>query len=572
MARRRNLTSHYATAMHWINARLLGLSKPATGFLVQPEPRSIGDHAKGLQLKAGNVLFAGQLFKLEGETLWEVQAPDDEFLSQAHGFGWLDDLAAVGDRTSRKLAQTWVKRWIDLYGRGAGPGWRPDLTGRRLMRLIHHGFMVLQGQSSEKSEKFFHSLGRQTLFLSRRWAKAPPGLPRFEALAGLIYAGLTLDGMQRFVQPATRALASECRVQIDQNGAIPTRNPEELLDIFTLLMWLSEALKEANWVPSSAHLDGINRIAPTLRQLRHADGTLPRFHGGSAGITGRLDEALVRSGNSTVRDDGLAMGFARLSAGPSSLIMDASPPPEGRASLNAHASTLAFEFTSGVHPLIVNCGTGAQFGSEWLIAGRATPSHSTLFIEGVSSARLGPALSHASSTREPLINGAKKVPYEFAYQDGFKKIETAHDGYVPVNGLTHVRKLSLHQDGYLLMGEELLLAIDDKNKRKFDRSLEKGDPRGFDAQIRFHIHPSVDAELDQGGDMVSLHLSAKETWVFKADPQTNVSLEQSIYFETGRLKPRPTKQVVLSLRAMDYATRVQWRLSRPDMALADREA
>ena len=93
-----------------------------------------------------------------------------------------------------------------------------------------------------------------------------------------------------------------------QNGA-PTRNLEELLDIFTLLMWLSEALKEANWVPSSAHLDGINRIAPTLRQLRHADGTLPRFHGGSAGITGRLDEALVRSGNSTVRDDGLAMGL-----------------------------------------------------------------------------------------------------------------------------------------------------------------------------------------------------------------------------------------------------------------------
>ena len=110
--------------MHWINARLLGLSKPATGFLVQPEPRSIGDHAKGSQLKAGNVLFAGQLFELR-ETLWEVQAPDDEFLSQAHGFGWLDDLAAVGDRTSRKLAQTWVKRWIDLYGRGAGPSGDP---------------------------------------------------------------------------------------------------------------------------------------------------------------------------------------------------------------------------------------------------------------------------------------------------------------------------------------------------------------------------------------------------------------------------------------------------------------
>jgi len=43
--------------------------------------------------------------------------------------------------------------------------------------------------------------------------------------------------MDDFVQPATRALARECKEQIDGTGGIQTRNPEELLEVFTLRSW-----------------------------------------------------------------------------------------------------------------------------------------------------------------------------------------------------------------------------------------------------------------------------------------------------------------------------------------------
>ena len=65
----------------------------------------------------------------------------------------------------------------------------------------------------------------------------------------MIYAGLSLTGMEQYVQPATRALARECRSQIDETGGIPTRNPEELLEVFTLLTWSATALKEAGMDP-----------------------------------------------------------------------------------------------------------------------------------------------------------------------------------------------------------------------------------------------------------------------------------------------------------------------------------
>ena len=49
-------------------------------------------------------------------------------------------------------------------------------------------------------------------------------------------------------------------------------------------------------MPQPAHLLAIERIAPTLRALRHSDGTLARFHGGGPGREGQLDQALAASG------------------------------------------------------------------------------------------------------------------------------------------------------------------------------------------------------------------------------------------------------------------------------------
>lgn len=562
MTKSGNLSSLNLRFMHWLYARALGFSKPATGFVKQPEPRSIGSYARGLQLKAGNIMFAGHLVETQDTLLWNLDSPAKGFTQEAHGFGWLDDLASVGDKRSRKISQAWVQSWIDIYGRGSGPGWIPDLTGRRLIRWIHHGFMLLQGIESKRSEIFFQSLGRQTLFLSKRWSKTTPGLPRFEALTGLIYAGLTLDGMEKHVRPATIALARECRTQVDSTGGIHTRNPEELLEVFTLLTWVASALTDAGWIPSSAHLEALDRIAPTLRSLRHADGSLARFHGGGKGLEGRLDMALVQSGNRTVISGSLVMGYARLSGGRTSIIVDSAPPPTGRASINGHASTLAFELSSGRSPLIVNCGSGESFGADWRRAGRATPSHSTLCVNGVSSASLGRPLSHTNSENEALIEGPSRVPYEFPETSHGLKFEAGHNGYLKHSGLTHVRSLDLSSDGSALSGEDMLLTLDRRDQKPFQQAFDASGLQGIPFQLRFHLHPDVAAEVDLGGMAISFMLKTGEIWMFRHDAGVEIGLEPSVYFEKTRLKPRPTKQVVLSLRAMEYATRVRWSLTK----------
>ena len=370
--------------------------------------------------------------------------------------------------------------------------------------------------------------------------------------------------------PALRALARECDRQIDAEGGIPTRNPEELLEVFTLLSWTSAALSEVGRGTPASQTEAIKRIAPTLRNLRHADGALARFHGGGRGLEGRLDQALAQSGIKPQQHSDLSMGYARLAASRTTVLVDASAPPKGAASYNAHASTLAIELTSGRRPLIVNCGSGGSFGQDWRRAGRATPSHSTLSVDGYSSARLAEVAK--GSSLEALVDGPKDVPVDF--EDAFEgtRFMVGHDGYAKVFGLTHARTLELRFDGRELVGEDILLTATDKAKRQFDRAMDGAGLKGIAFDIRFHLHPDVDAALDLGGAAVSMALKSGEIWVLRHDRFGKLSVEPSVYLEKGRLKPRATKQIVLSGRAMEYATRIRWTLSKAqDTAFAVRD-
>ncbi|MBO9407632.1 heparinase II/III family protein [Shimia sp. R9_1] len=555
-----NFTARWTRLMHRVSARRSARAHPATGFTTTPEPRTIGLFARGKQLVAGNFLFAGHLVSAPKTAIWDIDVPDDVFAQELQGFAWLDDLAAVGDMAARDRAQEWVWHWIELYGRGTGPGWTPDLTGRRLIRWISHAIFLLRAQGSDQSDAFFQSLGQQTIFLSKRWHKTAPGLPRFEALTGLIYAGLALEGMEQHVEPACKALDKECAQQVDEQGGIPTRNPEELLEVFTLLTWAATALRDADRTPSDIHLRAIERIAPTLRTLRHADGSLARFHGGGRGMEGRLDHALAESGNKTRQADGLAMGYARLSAGRTSVVIDASPPPTGVSALNAHASTLAFELTSGRRPVIVNCGSGASFGEDWRRFGRATPSHSTVTIDELSSARLGQ--ERKGWREEQLVDAPTDVPIQMSNASDGLRFEGGHDGYVRTHGLTHARTLELTFDGRGMVGEDLLITMDDAAKRRFDRVMDESALQGVPYEIAFHLHPEADASLDMGGAAVSIALKSGELWVFRHDDVAKLRVDASVFLEKGRLKPRATKQIVLSGVAMEYATRIRWSLSK----------
>jgi len=522
-------------------ARRAGRLASAPPLPPLPEPQGIGDFARGSRIAAGSIRLGGEAIALAGRPLWEA-ATTPAALAEAQTFRWLDDLAAVGDRGARTLAQDWTAGWIARHGRGQG--WTVTTTAPRLLRLIDHAGLLTR---TADPAPLALSIARQTQFLARRAHAAPAGPARLTALGALTIAALLLPDLA--LPPPLDALSREAAATFGPHGEIPSRNPEELLDLFTLLLRTARTLAEADRTPPEPLLAAIARIAPTLRALRHADGGLPRFHGGDRGLDGRLDTALAASGIRARAQTPLHMGYARLSAGRTTLILDAAPPPPGPL---AQASTLAFELSSGRRPLIAACGPGAAFGADWHRASRATPSHSTLCLDNHSSSRLAPDADRLTDTPRQVL--CEQTPLSHGL-----RIETAHDGWTRSHGLTHARRLDLSRDGRVLEGEDLLTTLTDADRATFDRASGGA---GLGLTIRFHLHPEVTAIPE--GPTLALALRSGEVWLFHHEGPATLRLEPSVHLDSTRLQPRPAQQVVLSARAMSYATRVRWTLAKAE--------
>ncbi len=543
--------------LRWLARNL----RPAV-IATPPEPRLHGLSARGADMVAGEFLLAGSLVHAPGTLPFSDQAgPVQDGL---HGFGWLDDLAALGDSAARKLAQNALQDWITGFGQGrglgVGPGWLPGLVGRRVMRWIGHSRFLLQGMEPAAQARFLQSLALQVAFLEHIAAHAELGLPRIEAQLGRLYAALSLEDMATRLPDAHVALLRAAQTLLGADGTLASRNPEELLEIFAQLVLAAQALADQGQVPGPEFLGLLDKMARALRVLRHADGGLARFHGGGRGRSGALGTALAglaQLGGGTLQPaETMAMGYARLAAGRSTVLIDAAAPPQAQAAARAHASTLAFEMTSNRRPLIVSCGDGHDFGPDWHRASRASASHSTLALEGYSSARF----ASGRNARLELVDGPHKVAVQLRHFAHARTASLSHDGYVPSHGLEHLRHLDLSGDGRALSGEDMLIATTKAERRRFEEALARSGGAGVAFALRFHLHPDARAVLDEGGTGVHVTLPSGEAWAFVA-PGHAPRLAPSVYLEKGRAYARESQQIMLSLRATDYTTQINWSLA-----------
>lgn len=499
---------------------------------------------------------------LSGASIWTVPLPDGRSEADRHGFLWLDDLAATGTREAAAIARDWLNDWLAAYDKGQGPGWRSDVAARRLVRWVHHSEMLLDGLSPGQDEQFRRSISRHVLYLIRHWRAVPLGVPTFEALCGSIIGGLALEGMEPKLRPAIKALERLCREDVDDGGGLASRNPEDLLDLFALLVWSEAAITEIELMAQPQHRAAIARIAPTLRALRMADGGLARFHGGGRGVEGRLDSTLAAARARSPARDGTAMGFARLSRGRATLVIDTASPPKPPHADTAHASTLAFEWTVGRRPIVINCGAGLAFGPDWLKASRATPAHTTLAPHGASSARLKPMRRGGRRGALILTELPKDVRCEPAAPHGPARLFCSHDGFAQQFGLIHGRHLEMGEDGLSLNGEDTLTAGTLAEQRRFHAYLQHKALRGLGFSIRFHLHPDVTASMAPDGTAIDVMLKSGELWVFRHSSNARMSLDPSVYLEKTRPQPIPTKQIVLEASAVEHATTIRWAFAR----------
>lgn len=547
---RRTSTRLNATPIH----RMIWSSGVPRRLALAPPDIRTADPTIADEMYAGRYLLAEQLVETGGRSPFEVQAPSQAFFDELHGFEWLCHLRAAGTDKAQALARTLIVDWLALYGRYDAAAWRPTLTARRLISWLSHSPLILANADRGFYRRVLREIARQTRYLSRVAADARSDATRLTSVIALAFAGLSLQGWERFLRRVNRWLNDELDRQILVDGGHLSRNPAALIDLLIDLLPLRQCYLAREQMPPKGLIRAIDQMMPMLRFFRHADGTLAHFNG--MGVT-RADLIATLLAYDETRGapvlNATRSGYQRLEAGDTTIIMDTGRPPPVQASGVAHAGCLSFEMsTAQGGRLITNCGAPTQRDGEWARVARTTAAHSTASINDVSSCRFASAPWIVRRIGSVIVSGPRNVPVERSETEDGTSIVASHDGYGARFGVVHQRRIELSRDGHRISGLDAFVPTTvGQASTSHDRFA-----------VRFHLAPGVRARRTRSGDRVLLQ-AGREAWAFSAD-DGDILIEESIYL-CGLHGPRQTEQIVISGR-VGLNSRIGWAFERVEVA------
>jgi uncharacterized heparinase superfamily protein len=493
-----------------------------------------GDPERGKAIVGGRFTCAGQPINAERPE-WFSEQLSEAALQSLHAFGYLDDLAEAGGEAAQARARALIAGWLDNERVWHPVASDPEIVGRRIAAWLSHARFIVQGNEDKLGPRILASLTKQLRHLARTVGRGREGVARLYAIRGAVYASLCGLDDERRAAAAYKLLRRELRRQILADGGHIERSPLAQLQALAALVDLRDMALDADQAVPSELASTISRMAAMTRFLRQGDGALPLFNGADERNAAVIDAVLLRSGvKGKAADSAPQTGFQRLAAGRALVLMDVGAPPPAGFDHDAHAGALSFEMSWGQERIVVNCGARPSRDAAWHMAQRATAAHSTMVVDDTNSAEvvagngIGRRPEHVECTRE---------------EDGGNVWVTAtHDGYRPLNGLLHQRRIYLSGDGEDLRGEDTLT----------------GAHTGSFA-VRFHLHPDVQVSVIQNGGAALVRAPSGTAWRFIASGG-KIELAETIYLGK-RGEPRRAEQIVVTGPVSNGAA-VKWALRR----------
>jgi uncharacterized heparinase superfamily protein len=533
----------------------LGEEAPDRILSFGEDPR-IGDSSRGRDIGRGVWRIGAERIAGDYAWPWDRPSPSRHFSARLHSFSWLVDLAAVGPSAHRRIAEL-MDQWIVQFGEWDELAWDLELTAERVFAWLCWGRQGFEQGDPEIRPRLMRSVGRQARVLMLAQSELnerPPAA--FKVGAALILASNAgFPDPDRLREQGEEILLEACAKQILPDGAHRSRSPEALAEALYDLQTAHEALKQRDEPPPVLR-ETMIKMGNMLRLARMGDGGLACFHGGAEGSAASIDNVLSKIGGETrAIQYATHFAFQRLEASELRILMDVGGAPPPLFSERAHASALAFEFSSVGERIIVNVGATRDLEPAGRMAARATNAHSTMIVGDAMSAELENRARGPARLVGPNLDDVRRSSDEAGIT-----VQGRHDGYKDEFGLFHRRYIFVDHEGKNVRGiDELIRPV------KLKTAPSKT-PIPFAA--RFHLHPSVRARRVDDSTIMLETPGAGQRWRFRTDAP-GVDLAASIYWG-GRVVPQETTQIVLTGLAdpmghgLAPPNRVRWALARVD--------
>lgn len=517
-------------------------------LLAVPKDPIAGDKVAGEEILKGFIVHGDRKAAVEKLDFTDpLHGP--EFSDHLQSFAWLRDLAAAATRErGSPVAERIVQAWLSQCGSQCDErGWRTDLWSRRILFWSAYAPYILSSRDLVYRSAVLNALARGSRHIERGANKAPQGLARITAWAGVIASALVIQGGPSRLGKGEAGLLRSLALSLHDDGGLVSRSPSEQLALVELLGQLRAVYYAGRRAMPDEVTEALGRSVAALLAVTLGDNALGSWQGGNMLSRRRLAAAVEGSGLEAPRPlrQARGWGYQNLGARGTALVMDAAPPPPAHAIKGGCASTLAFEMSDGAHRLIVNCGgIGSAAGAlpaDIVQALRTTAAHSTLTLADRNSTAI-----HEDGT---LGKGAAEVELARDLVDGASLIEASHDGYVRRFGLLHRRRLLLAPDGTLLEGEDFL---EPKGRRR------RREPLAF--AIRFHLGPTVEVTSTADGQGALLRIRGGSLWQFRCRGGLLTS-EESLWID-GAARPHGTQQLVITGDVPQGGAAIAWSLRR----------
>ena len=495
-------------------------------MLLMPVPQSLSfapqdirtaDPTLADDIYAGYFSFAGKTVKADGHSSFEVTPPSTEWAKALHSFEWLRHLRSAETALARMNAHALIEDWLNLNAKqSAALVWAPEVTARRLMVWLSHSPLILEHVDLQFYRRFMRALTQAMRSLIRRLDQGLEGHSKILALIAITELSLCADGMGWMSRNYSRKLVRELDRQILRDGGHISRNPQVLVDLMLELLPLRQLFVARGINPPDALQNAMDRILPMLRMFRHSDGSIALFNGMGTNQPDLLATLFAYEDTEVepVLNADLS-GYQRRETGGSVLIMDTGLPPQGALSCEAHASALAFEFSSGGIKIITNCGAADARLADFRHASRFTAAHSALVYQDTSSAQfLSSRLAGYFGAQ--VIDGPRRIEMNNRSDHISHTIDATHDGYRHQN-ILHRRKLTLRRDGRHISGFDELIV------------LKNSVSRAHTSTLRFHLEPATQIQRYEDAGRLLLTFADGQAWLFSVVDE-NAGIEESIHF------------------------------------------
>ncbi len=323
---------------------------------------------------------------------WDCAEHGPLFAYHLHQFDF-----ARRESVSPEARLAWMLDWMERHPRGTG--WDPHPLG---LRILSWGKMLQTvGALPERAGTdagLHESLARQIETLAENLEVRLQANHLLSNLIGVVFGGLLFDGpeAQRWLGYWPQ-LKAELARQVPGDGLHEERSPmyhalllENILDLLNL------AASPDGMAPDGmvSTLQSVaRRMRGALDMMCHPDGQIALFADSAFGIAQHpsdLEAYADRLGvtappTQSVLPEG---GYARLVAGPFTVIASVAGPAPAHQPGHAHCDALAFELSYGSQRIVTDTGVFEYIPGERRQVSRATASHSTLEVADTEQAEI----------------------------------------------------------------------------------------------------------------------------------------------------------------------------------------